>query len=304
MERVLSPEEKLRIAEERYYKKQGVSTKEISKKSDTPKFNRKYLLKKMIIQILICFFIYCSYYVIKNFNFIFSKEVIDKTNEILSYDVNIQELYCKVANYINNYSYFKQKDEENKQREEEIDQTEDTNNEITNEDTTENNIDESNIETVSDATEVEETVPVANALTQMQIDANDIKENYSLINPLVGQITSRFGARTQTENVVSPYHVGLDIAANTGTAIIASMEGTVVVSGESGGYGKCVQIQKDEILTIYGHCNNLYVNNGDVVAQGQKIAEVGQTGNATGPHLHFEIRKSGRYVDPELIFTL
>lgn len=304
MERVLSPEEKLRIAEERYYKKQGVSTKEISKKSDTPKFNRKYLLKKMIIQILICFFIYCSYYVIKNFNFIFSKEVIDKTNEILSYDVNIQELYCKVANYINNYSYFKQKDEENKQREEEINQTEDTNNEITNEDTTENNIDESNIETVSDATEVEETVPVANALTQMQIDANDIKENYSLINPLVGQITSRFGARTQTENVVSPYHVGLDIAANTGTAIIASMEGTVVVSGEIGGYGKCVQIQKDEILTIYGHCNNLYVNNGDVVAQGQKIAEVGQTGNATGPHLHFEIRKSGRYVDPELIFTL
>lgn len=283
MERVLSPDEKLRIAEEKYYKKQGVTTntKESSKKADTPKFNQKYILKRMIIQIAICFIIYCSYYVIKNFNFIFSKNVIDKTNEILSYDINVQELYCKAVNYINNYSYFKQKEDDvgsSVARPEE--NQEDTDNLQTEDnivEDTENEPNATDSETLSDATVIEQTAPVANNLSQMQIDANDIKQNYSLINPLVGQITSRFGTRAQTENIVSPYHVGLDIAANTGTSIVASMEGTVVASGEIGGYGKCIQIQKDEILTIYGHCNKLYVNNGDTVIQGQKIAEVGQT---------------------------
>ena len=111
----------------------------------------------------------------------------------------------------------------------------------------------------------------------MEIDANDIKQNYSLINPLVGQITSRFGKREQTEPIVSPYHVGIDIAANTGTVIVASLEGNVVAWGEIGGYGNCVQIQKDDILTIYGHCSKLYVNKGDVISKGQQIGEVGQT---------------------------
>ena len=82
------------------------------------------------------------------------------------------------------------------------------------------------------------------------------------------------------------------------------MDGTVVEAGELSGYGNCIQIQKDDVLTIYGHCSKVYVNKGDNIIQGQQIGEVGQTGNATGPHLHFEIRKSGRYVDPEMILEV
>ena len=55
--------------------------------------------------------------------------------------------------------------------------------------------------------------------------------------------------------------------------------------------------------TIYAHCKTLYVKKGDIITQGQKIGEVGQTGNATGPHLHFEIRKAGRKVNPEYVMT-
>ena len=112
MERVLTPDEKLRRAEEIYYRKKGISAKENNKTVNVPVSNQKYLFKKMIIQIVICLLIYCSYYVIKNYNFIFSKDVIEKTNQVLSYDIDIQEMYCKVANYINNYKYFSEQNEE------------------------------------------------------------------------------------------------------------------------------------------------------------------------------------------------
>lgn len=276
MERVLTSDERLRRAEEMYYRKKGIDSKDNNKKTDAPVSNKKYLLKKMIIQITICFVVYCSYYVVKNCNFIFSEEFISKTNEILSYDINLGEIYCKVANYINNYSYFNKKEETPENVQVEAPQDENTNNkEQPQEDEP---VGENNTDTLAVAEVIkEETNEEENKLTQMQLDAKDIKENYSLINPLVGQITSRFGSRAQTEKVVSPYHVGIDIAANTGTNIVASMEGTVVASEELGGYGKCIQIKKDDILTIYGHCSKLCVNKGDTVTQGQKIAEVGET---------------------------
>lgn len=278
MERVLTADERLKRAEEMYYGRKCVGIKESSKKTNTPISNKKYLLKKMIIQIAICFIVYCSYYVIKNCNFIFSKDFINKTNEILSYDINIQELYCQIANYINNYPYFNKNEEIPANIQNEEIHSENTNEENSIEENTNESIGINEEEALSVAeVNQEEINQEDSSLSQMQLDAKDIKENYSLINPLVGQITSRFGSRTQTEKIVSPYHVGIDIAANTGTIIVASMDGTVVASEELGGYGNCVQIKKDDILTIYGHCNKLYVSKGDNVVQGQQIAEVGET---------------------------
>lgn len=279
IERAISADEKLRRAEEIYYRRRESSGRQRAKTVNVPVSNRRYVLKKMIIQIVICLSLYCSYYVIKNFNFIFSKEVVNKTNEILSYDINVQELYGKATDYIENLPYFKPKKDE-VQEEVKENQAEVNKEEHTNDLPTENlnpETDTTDTEKVSDASLENETVEISSNLTQMEIDANDIKQNYSLINPLVGQITSRFGKREQTEPIVSPYHVGIDIAANTGTIIVASLEGNVVASGEIGGYGNCIQIQKDDILTIYGHCNKLYVNKGDTIKKGQQIGEVGQT---------------------------
>ena len=134
----------------------------------------------------------------------------------------------------------------------------------------------------------------------MEIDAQYIKANYSLIRPLNGVISSRFGPREATE-IISANHEGIDIAADEGTVFIASMEGTVTDVIDEGGYGNHIYIQNGDVITLYAHCNKIYLNEGDTVSQGDEIGEVGQTGNETGPHLHFEVRREDRVIDPEYI---
>lgn len=68
--------------------------------------------------------------------------------------------------------------------------------------------------------------------------------------------------------------------------------------------GNHLKIQINDVVIIYAHCKKLYVKEGDQIIQGQEIAEVGSTGNSTGPHLHFEIRKDERLVDPQLILNI
>jgi murein DD-endopeptidase MepM/ murein hydrolase activator NlpD len=94
-------------------------------------------------------------------------------------------------------------------------------------------------------------------------------------------------------------HEGLDIAANLGEPIYAALDGTVTYSGWASGYGNLIKLKhNDGIDTYYGHCSKLLVSEGQKVKKGEKIAEVGSTGNSTGPHLHFEIRINGVPKDP------
>ncbi len=86
--------------------------------------------------------------------------------------------------------------------------------------------------------------------------------------------------------------------------IKSATEGEVVLASEEGDYGKHLKIIIGEVAIIYAHCNQLYVKQGDHVTQGQEIAEVGSTGNSTGPHLHFEIRYQERTVDPQKILEI
>ena len=123
-----------------------------------------------------------------------------------------------------------------------------------------------------------------------------------MILPLAGPVTSRFGLREGTE-IISENHAGIDIGANEGTPFIAAMEGVVTYVSSEGGYGNHVYIEKDDVMTLYAHCKTIYVKEGDTISQGQQIGEVGETGNATGPHLHFEVRKENRVVNPEYILT-
>ena len=90
----------------------------------------------------------------------------------------------------------------------------------------------------------------------------------------------------------------------TGTKIVSATNGTVIYAGNKGDFGKHIKIQVNDVIVLYAHCNKLYVKEGDSVKQGQEIAEVGSTGNTTGPHLHFEVRYQERYVDPQLILEL
>lgn len=116
----------------------------------------------------------------------------------------------------------------------------------------------------------------------------------SLNTPIKGVLTSTFGEQRSGYN-----HKGIDLAANSGTAIEAALDGTVYFSGVASGYGNVVMINHgDNIETVYAHCSKLNVSTGESVTKGQTVAEVGSTGDSTGPHLHFEIRVNGNPVDP------
>ena len=130
--------------------------------------------------------------------------------------------------------------------------------------------------------------------------------NFIFTWPLDGdyRISSGFGTRTDPITGVVKAHGGTDIAAATGTPILAAADGVVAVAGyNAGGYGYYVRITHGNgYETLYGHCSVLLVSTGQTVKQGQVIAKVGSTGHSTGPHLHFEVRYNGTKVDPMQFF--
>ena len=115
--------------------------------------------------------------------------------------------------------------------------------------------------------------------------------------PVRGRITSNFGRRNVS--VGNRYHLGIDIAVPTGTAIKAADGGTVITAGWKGTYGKLVAIRHDNgTVTYYAHNSSLLVSEGQKVYQGQIIARAGSTGRSTGSHCHFEVRVNGTSVNP------
>lgn len=105
--------------------------------------------------------------------------------------------------------------------------------------------------------------------------------------PVRGRLSSRFGSRKGRP------HEGIDIAARRGTPIFAAESGRVIFSGRMRGYGKVVIVKHaGRYRSVYAHASRLVVRKGEFVERGQKVAEVGSTGRSTGPHLHFEIRRS------------
>lgn len=119
-----------------------------------------------------------------------------------------------------------------------------------------------------------------------------------------GTITSRFGTRKDPISGEIKTHGGTDIAAATGTSILAAADGTVISATWHNSYGYYVKIKhNDTYSTLYAHCSALLVPEGQTVKQGQVIAQVGSTGYSTGPHLHFEVIQNGVRVDALRFFA-
>ena len=296
MERIMSVEDKIRRAEAIYERRQQGNNKQIASinVSDNNKKKDIKLLKKMIIQILVCMVLYLVVYTIQNNSYVFSEDFINKANEILSYDTNFNEIYNNIKNGI--FSLLQKENNETVNVDENNNTQNEQNNELQNAigGAVEENSNEVNTEEVEQKQE----------LSQTEQDIINIKNTTTFIKPVEGVISSKFGNRETATGDVPKNHTGTDIAANLGTKIKSATNGEVVLASEEGDYGKHLKIQIGEVSIIYAHCNNLYVKQGDMVVQGQEIAEVGSTGNSTGPHLHFEIRYQERKVDPESILEL
>ncbi|PWM82381.1 MAG: hypothetical protein DBY41_02340 [Clostridium sp.] len=330
MEKSISQEERIRRAEEiysrrRYNNRYGESlyrsgeTRNRYQPQETRNIKGK-MINKMIIQMIVCVIIYTCIYMLQYSNYLFSKDMVDKTKEVLSYDISIENLYNKSNEFFLNlqkkFNWGVNNEQNDNVNEEAQDQnTEETNIENSNAESSEannENVDNSGISQNDASTEVtnNDTTQLAvggadetqqeEEKSQEEQDIEYVKQNVSIIWPIKGVITSRFGNRTPTE-IVTANHKGLDIAGNMGDNIVSAMDGTVVQYSEEGDYGKHLRIQSGEVLTLYAHCSELLVQEGSTVKQGDVIAKVGATGRATGPHLHFEIRRDDRFINPELI---
>lgn len=122
--------------------------------------------------------------------------------------------------------------------------------------------------------------------------------------PVLGQITSFFGWRRSPFGFGADNHTGIDIAASEGTPVYAASNGYVVSAGWSGGYGQCVRIRHSfGYETLYGHNSRLLVKTGDYVHKGDRVALVGQTGSATGNHVHYEVILGGIRINPYPFLT-
>ena len=285
----MSVEEKIRRAEQIYERRKQGSDKQIATVSVNNEKKDIRLLKKMIVQILICISIYLVIYFINNSEYVFSKDFINKINEILSYDVNFMDLYNTIKDQYNKIIVNNNEQEQPEQTKEQE------------ENTTQDGIGGA-VEDLQNTSDVKEET--TKELSQSEQDIINVKNTTTFIKPIEGIISSKYGQRDTATGRVPKNHTGTDIAANLGTKIKSASDGEVVLASEEGDYGKHLKIQIGEVSIIYAHCNNLYVKQGDKVTQGQEIAEVGSTGNSTGPHLHFEIRISERTVDPQSILEL
>ena len=161
---------------------------------------------------------------------------------------------------------------------------------------------EGNIEVKSeDIAPIQDTVVTSSQISLMDMDKEEIlSKNINMILPVNGTVTSIYGARDEVfENV--GYHTGIDVANVLNTEIKSATDGTVVSAQQMDKYyGNNIEIENNGVIFKYAHLNQINVNEGDVIKQGDIIGLMGSTGMSTGSHLHFEIKINGRSVDPEL----
>ena len=279
MERILNDEEKIRRAEEIYYRRNNQNINISGRKSTKTLKENGNMRIKFFLNLLLMFNIAVIIFSIQNKDYIFTQEFIGKLNE---YNIN---LGAKVTEFFSKILADETKKENNKDF----------------------NIVNENSETVSNLEENSQKI-VANenlesSLNEMDLDVENLKNAYSFINPITGIVSSKFGSRESEYQKVTGYHTGVDVAAEEGTIIKASMEGIVELVSSEGDYGNHINIRNNNVSTLYAHCSKIFVKEGQIVGQGQEIGAVGNTGNSTGPHLHFEIRIDDRFVDPLKILT-
>lgn len=228
----LSQEAKQRRAEEIYYRRRNsLNLPKTTTVNVNPKKNYK-LLKKILVQVIVCASIYGVIYKLQSNTDAFSIDSINYLKNTMSYDININTAFENIKNYMSTYKSAGNQNEVNNI-------IENTDEEVI----VDNEVKEATLsaseQIVENTNNQEDQIKEeASSVSQMEEDANYIKNNYSLIKPLTGTITSRFGLRNPTTATVPKYHTGIDIAVVEGTVFVSAMEGTVELVSSYGDYRK------------------------------------------------------------------
>lgn len=284
LERILSDNEKIRRAEEIYYRR---NNRNVKVSNNEPKRQKTYLGSKILLEMLILIIMAVAVFAVKNKDYIFTQEFLASFSQ---YNVNLTE---KLG------AFFMGNEAEN--TEQIFINNEQTQN-VVQENTTQQvpqeapvqSEQQNNAEVVQ--TQSSEVQPAQG--TGAVIDVEMLKNSYSFVKPLEGVVTSGFGSRESQYQNVKGEHKGIDIGADSGTKIKSAMTGVVSQVSSEGDYGNHVKITQNNVTTLYAHCQDIYVVEGQEIQMGQEIASVGSTGNSTGPHLHFEIRIDDVAINP------
>ena len=165
-------------------------------------------------------------------------------------------------------------------------------------------------QTSQEEAQTAEAVPaVGTVVWSPDYSGEPLPENYTMdcislggletVNPILGHLRSEYGYRDHPIDGVYKFHNGVDIGGQTGDPIGAFAAGTVDYIGENDDHGLYLQIDHGNgIKSFYAHCSKLCVSQGQTVAAGEKVAEVGSTGVSTGPHLHLELKWNGLHLNP------
>lgn len=267
-----------RVIDRAAYRRNNTTTVKPIKKENVEYIEKK--IKKFLYQLLISALIFLFLTISKIYKI---EQVLVWVDNNIKHEMDIKEFYKFGQNAIAGLNAFVEKLEKN--------------NDVPETNNIEEQPEDENItsEVIGEKTKFEEAVEGINQLID---DAEYIKANYKFKHSIIGTVTSEFGVRESDNKIVTPYHSGIDVAANKGTNIYAAIGGEVITATTDNAYGKYIMIQTDDVVTLYAHCSELKVKKGQKVKQGELIGKVGSTGWATGPHLHFEIRLDGRLVNP------
>ena len=280
MDKLLSELEKQRRAENIYYSRRYMNNNSNGNKyfddndESCDKKNIYRFLFKVLFFINLVIIIFCF----QNVEYVFNREFISDVDLLME---NIKKRALSYETYV----------------EENIENKIGDNERVNNMETQQLN---NEIKSLENITKVEEVVEKVKEKTDEEKEIEALIGMYQFKNPIEenGVITSNFGKRNSDNENVSEYHTGIDIGAEYGTDIKSSVTGIVTLVSNVGDYGKQVRVRNNNVTTLYAHCSEILVKEGDIVADGQVIAKVGNSGNSTGPHLHFEIRVDDRCLDP------
>lgn len=279
MERILKDDEKIRRAEEIYYRRNHRNISMAQRRE--PQKPKTYLGSKILLEMLILVLLAVAVFAVKNKDYIFTENFL---NSCAQYNVNLSEKFEILLAYF--------KDDDGDEGDGVF-----VNNDATNPD--ENNSQENpNQEENTEVIEVQGEETQSTSQPSVVTDSASLKNAYAFVKPIEGIVTSGFGATESAYQYVTGTHTGIDIGADKGTHIKAAMSGTVTQVSTEGDYGNHIRITKDNVITLYAHCQDIFVSEGQEILEGQEIASVGSTGNSTGPHLHFEIRIDNNPINP------
>ena len=239
------------------------------------KREKEKYIKKMLKQTVVCISILIITIIIKKIDTSFTSQINDNINKALSYNVDFKSVYKEVETFARSTGVF---NFVNSQK---------------------GKLGEEKVLYIHDVDKGDNSEEEFRSGFPQDMEEGEIVIDRDVVLPVEGEISSEFGMRNHPVYNKEMFHYGIDIEAEEGTLIVSAIEGVIEKVDYNEGYGNYVIISHGEgIFTLYAHCKEIIVEEGQEVAVKETIAEVGSTGNTSGSHLHFEIWKYKKALNP------